>query len=383
MRNILVTGGAGFIGQRVVSALVKSGHQVRVLDNFSRQVHGSNFLQAAQILGPEVEVFLGDISDPSVCESAVDGVEGIVHLAAETGTAQSMYRIVGYATVNVVGTATLLEAVDKKAKDTVQQIVLASSRSVYGEGAYKCTKCSAITFPNSRATADMANGVWEHISTCCNQPLVPTATAEDSRIVPASIYASTKFSQELLVENFGFSRGIRTSILRLQNVYGPGQSLQNPYTGIISIFSNLIKLGKAIDIYEDGRETRDFVFVDDVRDAIIASLYSIFANCTVNVGSGVPTTVENLAKMLFSVMGKDENLIYSGKFRAGDIRHNFADVSQARAKLDWRAQTSLSEGLQAFAAWVGRQPVYADKSEQAAHELNDFGLGGAAVGFRR
>jgi dTDP-L-rhamnose 4-epimerase len=283
---VLVTGGAGFIGTHLVRKLIAAGLRVRILDCLSTQVHG---IDAHQRYTPPAgaEFMLGDVTSRADVERAISGVGTIVHLAAETGTGQSMYEIERYYRANVDGTALIFDVLANQSVRQVTNVVLASSRSVYGEGAYRCTGCATRRYPLPRQQEQLAQHNWEPHCSDCGGTLEPQPTSEDDKLQPASIYAATKIAQEDLVRVATGAQGMAHTIFRFQNVYGEGQSLANPYTGILSIFSTRIRLGLSLPVFEDGLETRDFVHVNDVVEAVLASiLYPVAGGATANVGSG-------------------------------------------------------------------------------------------------
>ncbi len=370
MSLVLATGGAGFIGSHVVSALRKAGYRVRVLDNLSPQVHGS------PPTGPDwladVEFIRGSVTSQKDLRDALVGVKTVVHLAAETGTGQSMYEIARYNETNVGGTAALLDVLANNRDHGVERLVLASSRSVYGEGAYVCATCAPQTrvYPAPRSAKQLTAQQWEPTCKRCGATLTAVPTREDDAVRPASIYAATKLSQEHLVAIACSALGVGYAILRLQNVYGEGQSLNNPYTGILSIFSTRLRRGRDLPIYEDGLETRDFVHVEDAANAFIAALgCDLPPNGIINVGSGVPTTVADMARALAAAFGVAPDLVVTGEYRLGDIRHNCADIARLRTILGCAPAIGLAEGLRRFAAWVKTQPLPEDGLPKASAEL--------------
>ncbi|XHS80308.1 NAD-dependent epimerase/dehydratase family protein [Burkholderiaceae bacterium UC74_6] len=372
--KVLVTGGAGFIGSWLVPELLKMGHQVTVLDNLSPQIHGAlprtdvNWLNHG---AAGLEFVRADVRDAVAMDAALQGADAVVHLAAETGTGQSMYRIAHYYDVNQQATAALFEAIATKHKQ-VKRVILASSRSVYGEGAYRMG--DKVVVPPSRAVADLAAGKFEPTGPK-GEFLELIATPEDVSPSPASVYAATKLANETLGRIF--AEAYRTSVvaLRFQNVYGERQSLRNPYTGILSIFSNRMRQNLPINIFEDGLESRDFVHVSDVVRGIHLALDAALSPFTVaNIGSGVATPVMQVACLLRDLLGSSSALQVSGDFRAGDIRHCYADLKSARRLLGFEPSVSLAEGLRAFCDWVLTQPVLIDRSAEAMAELTRLGL---------
>jgi dTDP-L-rhamnose 4-epimerase len=369
MTHILITGGAGFIGTHLARQALAAGHGVRILDNLSPQVHGAADAYAPP---PGAEFIRGDVTARQDWERALDGIDTIVHLAAETGTGQSMYEIERYYRVNVQGTALLFDILANR-EHSVGNVVLASSRSVYGEGAYLCRSCDPAgrrCYPGPRSPRQLAAHDWSPRCPQCGGPAEAVATREDDALSPASIYAATKLAQEQLVRVAWQSMGIAHAILRFQNVFGEGQSLSNPYTGILSIFSTRIRLGLPLPIFEDGAESRDFVHVEDVANAVLACVEKPAAEgTTLNVGSGEPTPVMDVAKLLCRVMKSGIVPHVTGEYRVGDIRHNFADVGRLERAAGFRPQIPLEAGMERFCAWVATEPVPADMLDKANAEL--------------
>lgn len=373
--RILITGGAGFIGSALARRFAAAGHPVTVLDALTAQVHGTEPATTSPLLRSLhgiADVQVGTVTSTDDLRTAIADATIVVHLAAETGTGQSMYEIDRYVNVNVGGTAKLLNLLANEAH-SVRRVIVASSRSIYGEGAYR-TESGELAFPPHRAAADMEAGDFDvHLEG--HGPLTPTPTPETARLHPSSVYGITKQSQEALVMTIAPTIGVEPVSLRYQNVYGPGQSLKNPYTGILSIFSNLIRQGKAINIFEDGRESRDFVFIDDVVDATFRACLSPDASGEiVNVGSGVQTTVSEVVEALFAAFGKTVPVSISGNFRVGDIRHNVADTTRAREVLSFVAGVPFSEGIERFVEWVRSEPLEADAYERSLAEMTERSL---------
>ena len=375
MQTTLITGGAGFIGSHLVGLLLADGGSVRILDSLEPQVHGAIPHRPEWLAGERIQFVQGSITDRLMVEGAVAGVSQIVHLAAETGTGQSMYEISRYNEVNSQGTAVLLDVLANRRDHGVRRIVLASSRSVYGEGAYSCSFCGPTAnklFPSARSAAQLASHRWEPICSGCGGNLISVPTLENDAVRPASIYAATKYAQEDLVRVACEALNIDYAILRLQNVYGEGQSLSNPYTGILSIFSTRIRRGLDLPIFEDGLGSRDFVHVDDVARAIRACLMSnIPISNVVNVGSGVGTSIIDVARQLITSLDGTVALRVTGEYRLGDIRHNVADVTRLSKLLPGGARIGLTEGLERFAAWAKAQPLPEDRLDKANAELRN------------
>lgn len=377
--KILITGGAGFIGSWLVPELLRYGHQVTVLDNLSPQIHGALPRSEVDWLtqgANGLEFVRADIRDAQAMDAALTGTDAVIHLAAETGTGQSMYRIAHYYDVNQQATAAMFEAIATRHKQ-VKRVILASSRSVYGEGAYRLD--DRVIVPPSREVTNLAAGKFEPTG-ANGETLELVATPEDAPPSPSSIYAATKLANETLGRIFAEAYGTSVVALRFQNVYGERQSLRNPYTGILSIFSNRMRQGLPINIFEDGQESRDFVHVSDVVRGICLSLEAKLAPFSMaNIGSGVPTSVMEVASLLRELLDSSSELQVSGDFRAGDIRHCYADLSQARALLGFEPAISLRAGLRAFCDWVRTQPVLVDRSAEAMAELTRLGLSKAGA----
>jgi dTDP-L-rhamnose 4-epimerase len=373
--NILITGGAGFIGSQLSLQLLAKGHNVRVLDNLSSQIHGADpeISPLFRSIHGKVEFFRGSVTSREDLMKVLPGIDTVVHLAAETGTGQSMYAIRLYSDVNIGGTALLLDLIANE-PFPVCKIVVASSRAVYGEGKYVCAQHGNV-FPPSRSAEDMACGDFDVHCPICGVSARSAATDEETPVRPSSVYGITKLTQEQMVLTVGKALGVSALAFRYQNVYGPGQSLSNPYTGILSIFSSRIRNGGSINIFEDGKESRDFVFIDDVVAATVkgieheASLVDVF-----NVGSGVATDVWTIANTLQRMLGKAVPVAISGQFRLGDIRHNIADLTKVRAALGFNPSISIEEGLRRFVAWVNSELVQSDRYEESLRELGAKGL---------
>ena len=373
--NILITGGAGFIGSSLALALIAKGHTITVLDNLSEQIHGndaeSNSFLFQKIKGKVVFV-KGDVCNEDDWKKVLPGQDVIVHLAAETGTGQSMYLIKKYTDVNVGGTSLMLDLLANGTYN-VKKVVVASSRAIYGEGKYVAADGTYV-YPGSRSKERLSMGKFE-VEYHGKENLQLTSTDEESKIHPTSVYGITKQVQEQMVMTVCPSIGISPVAFRYQNVYGPGQSLKNPYTGILSIFSNLIKHNQPINIFEDGKESRDFVFIDDVVAATVAGIEIDSANGEVfNVGTGVPTTVMEVANALIAGYGKEVPLNISGDFRVGDIRHNYADITKLQTKLGFTPAVNFKDGIQQFTAWVNQQEVEMIDYHKSLNEMKSKGL---------
>jgi dTDP-L-rhamnose 4-epimerase len=374
--RILITGGAGFIGSHLALRLVREGHEVTVLDTLSPQIHGDDPSANSMLylsIRDCVRFVHGSVCDESALSISLEKQEAIVHLAAETGTGQSMYEIRRYTETNIGGTSLLLDRLANN-PHTIERIVVASSRAVYGEGKYRSND-GLVVYPGTRQIADMEAGRFDPICPKTGTPLEAQPTDEESRIHPVSVYGITKHTQEQLVMTVCPSLQISAVALRYQNVYGPGQSLKNPYTGILSIFSTRILNGNGIDVFEDGKESRDFVYIDDIVQATHLALFRREAsNQVFGIGSGVPTDVITVAETLASSYQRSVPIKVTGAFRVGDIRHNFADLSKARSLLGYEPSVTFALGIEKFTQWVQSQDVAEDTYEKSIRELANKGL---------
>lgn len=374
---VLITGGGGFIGRAVCRRLLELRRAVRVLDNFHHQVHGASGAMPDD-LASSVEIVRADVRDAAAVESALAGVETVVHLAAETGTAQSMYEISRYFSVNVQGTATLLDALQNGASGRgVKSILVASSRAIYGEGAYECDS-HGVQYPEPRSREQLADGNFEPACPVCRGTLRPIATDECTPLHAQSVYGLTKQVQEQAVLMYAKTNGLNGFALRYQNVYGPGQSLKNPYTGVLAVFSNLARQGFPIDVYEDGLESRDFVYIDDVAEATIRALdfRGKFIGA-MNVGSGRAISIKTIAEQISRYFGGRSEVRVSGMFRAGDIRHNWAATARIQKVLQFEPAIHFTVGLERFLAWAETQSIEDVKAyENSVAELSERNLMG-------
>lgn len=373
--HILITGGAGFIGSNLSKLLVGKGHSVTVLDTISSQIHkeGTDSFLVKQ-LPAEVTLVQGDVRNREDWMKVLPGTDVIVHLAAETGTGQSMYEIEHYTAVNIGGTALMLDLLTNTSH-SVKKVIVASSRAIYGEGSYN-NSVGETVYPLQRKESDMLNGQFEPMDEQTGQPLKMALTDEHARIHPSSVYGITKQVQEQMVLTVCGSLGIPAIAFRYQNVYGPGQSLTNPYTGILSIFSNLMLNGQAVNIFEDGKESRDFVYIDDVVQATLLGIeYPHFINEAFNIGTGTPTTVLEVAKTLQELYATKVPIEVTGNFRIGDIRHNAADIRKATKILGYIPQTDFLTGVTAFAEWVKiNKPEKSNDFRESLEKMAEKGL---------
>ena len=377
MKHILITGGAGFIGSNVVLKLIDKGIDVTVLDSLSPQIHGEDPDVTSPLyrsIKDKVNFIKGTVTSRDDWRKALEGVDVVLHLAAETGTGQSMYEIEKYVNVNIGGTAILLDILTNEKTD-VKRVVVAESRAIYGEGKYWSDELGTYVYPNERPEETMSIGDFEVKYEGCIQPLKLVGTTEDSLIHPGSVYGITKQVQGQLVHLVCKSIGIESVSFRYQNVYGPGQALSNPYTGILSIFSTRIKNGNSINIFEDGLETRDFVYIEDIVDATILGMtVPGVSGHAFNVGTGVATDVLTVANTLKKYYGIDVPITVSGNYRLGDIRHNYADITKARTLLGFEPKWTFDKGIEQFCKWVNSQPVQEDKYDSSIEEMKKKGL---------
>lgn len=377
MKNILITGGAGFIGSNLSLKLIKKGYNVTVLDILSTQIHGDNPEVNSELyrsIHGKVRFIKGCVTQKEDWQNAIEGQDAIIHLAAETGTGQSMYEIEKYTKVNIGGTSIMLDIL-ANSNHTIKKIIIASSRSIYGEGKYWSDELNQFVYPNHRTENYMSNGDFEVKYKGVLKELKLVATDEESKIHPSSVYGITKQNQEQMIMTVCPTIGIAPVAFRYQNVYGPGQSLSNPYTGILSIFSTLIKNGKEINIFEDGEESRDFVFIEDVVSATISGLEKEEANGEVfNVGTGEATNVITVANELIKNYGADTKINITGNFRLGDIRHNYADLTKIKRMLGYEPKFDFVTGINLFTKWVSTQEVKESKYEESITEMKVKGL---------
>ena len=381
MSHILITGGAGFIGSHTADALLAAGHRVRILDLLDPQIHGKA-RQFPLSLDPRIERMRGDVRRPADLAKSLKGIEIVYHFAAKTGVGQSMYDVSGYVDTNVGGTAALLEAI-AGLKKPIKRLILASSRAVYGEGAARCPRHGKV-FPAKRLRTTLEQGNFQIRCPHCHRDVRPIPTSEDTRTDPKSIYALTKQQQEDLCLQAASAYGLSVVILRYFNVYGSRQALQNPYTGVATVFFNRLREGKPISLYEDGLPTRDFVHVLDVAQANLAAISPKIPSGTIfNVGSGRAITVRQLAQSLGRAVGHFPVLENKGEFRVGDIFACTANLARSRQTLGYRPTVSLKEGLAEFTTWAKNQKESRGQGyEQTVKELDLHHLFGRSADVR-
>ncbi len=367
-KKVLITGGAGFVGSHTADALVKAGHEVRIFDNLTPQVH-----QGKDPCLPEgTEFIYGDVRNLSGLSSAVKDADVIYHLAAAVGVGQSMYQISEYTATNNLGTANLLQAI-LDTRSSPEKIVVASSMSIYGEGKYLCRECGEMA-PPPRPLEQLKQKTWETLCPTCGESLIPVPAREDKPLQCTSIYALSKKDQEEMTLLFGRTYEIPVVALRYFNIYGTRQSLSNPYTGVAAIFASRLLNQKAPVIFEDGKQMRDFVSVRDIVQANLLAMENSGADGkALNIGSGDPVTIREVAGALSQALGVQVPAEITGKYRAGDIRHCFGDITAALQLLGYRPQTTLKQGLEELVTWLESQQA-GDSLDQAMQQLSTHGL---------
>ncbi|MBI5179480.1 MAG: SDR family NAD(P)-dependent oxidoreductase [Nitrospinae bacterium] len=369
--RVLVTGGAGFIGSYIVDELLRRGHMARIFDNIDPQVHPGGKPPAH--LNPDAEFILGDVRDRAALKDALEGVDAVFHKAAAVGVAQSQYRVNYFVETNVMGTSNLLDILANE-KHKVGKVIVAASMSSYGEGEYRCKNCGFVR-PGLRSEKLMAQEDWKNYCTHCGMQVLPIPTREEARQVPNSIYSITKMNQEQMVLNIGKTYGIPAVALRYFNVYGPRQSLNNPYTGVTAIFMSRIKNGNRPVVYEDGQQTRDFISVHDVVEANMLALVSDRANGkTFNIGTGRGTAIKAVAETLARLCGREEiQPSVEKKYRKGDVRHCYANIDHARDLLGFMPKVAFENGMKELIAWADSVEA-SDRFDVVAKELKEKGL---------
>lgn len=363
-QTILVTGGAGFIGSFLTDKLISQGYAVRILDNLEKQVHQG---KKPAYLNPKAEFVKGDVRDRKVFLQALRGIEMVFHLAARVGVGQSNYQIKDYSDTNIGGTANLLESIVND-KLPVKKIVTIASMTSYGEGTYQCA-IHGMVKPDLRSVKQLKRNIWEPVCPTCEGPLIAIPTSEEAPINNNSMYSLTKNMQETMLLLFGKLYHIPVVSLRCFNVYGPRQSLSNPYTGVTAIFISRLKNNKRPVVYEDGKQTRDFVSVHDVVGALLLAMQNKEADFqAINIGMGKPTTIHEIAVLLARLLGKDITPNITGEFRLNDIRHCFADIAKAKNILGWKPTVTLERGLGELIEWSKKEHA-TDAFEHAEGEL--------------
>jgi dTDP-L-rhamnose 4-epimerase len=370
--RVLITGGAGFIGSHLADLLLEKGYQVRALDSLDPQVHGDN-PSRPDYLDPSVQLIVGDVRNRSDVAGALDGCDLLVHFAAAVGVGQSMYRMEHYTSVNALGASVVLEEAVRR-RDSIRKMLVASSMSIYGEGLYRCFECGDFA-PRLRPSEQLERHEWEVTCPVCGTASTPLPVPETKPLFPASIYAINKRSHEEMFLVTGQAYGIPAVAMRFFNVYGTRQALSNPYTGVGAIFASRLLNNKPPVIFEDGLQSRDFVHVRDLCRACAMALENPAADgCVLNVGTGRPTSILDMAKAIARHLGRpDDDFIIRDQFRAGDIRHCFADCSSISELLGFRPEIDFDRGVSDLCRWVAASTA-TDRVDAATRELEEHGL---------
>lgn len=370
-KRVLITGGAGFVGSHLADGLLMAGHSVRVLDDLTPQVHSGG--RVPDYLSHDVELVIGDVRDPNRMRDALRGIDVVFHFAATVGVGQSMYEISRYMSVNTQGTAELLQAM-LDAKRTPEKLIVASSMSIYGEGFYRCVQCGEKAAPPVRSIDQLRRGRWEVECDLCGGTLHPLPTTENKPSEINSVYALSKRDQEQLCLIYGRNYDIPVTALRFFNIYGTRQALSNPYTGVAAIFASRLLNGQRPLVFEDGEQMRDFVSVHDIVRANMLAMERAESNDQViNIGCGIPITIRKVAEILASALGREAEPVITNRYRAGDIRHCYADLGKARHLLGYEPQVTHEAGFQELAEWLAEQEAE-DKAETMLKELTAYGL---------
>jgi len=369
--KVLITGGAGFIGSHTTDMLISNGFKVRIFDNLEPQVHEG---KKPEYVNPSAEFIQGDIKNKEEWKKILGGVDAVIHLAGMVGIGQSMYQPVRYLNANTIGTAVMYEAIleNPSLKQSIKKIIVASSKSTYGEGAYKCKK-HGVVYPQPRPVAQLEKHDWEVHCPVCGEYATPIGITEEKPVQNLSVYALSKYDTERLAIDFGNALGITSVAFKYFNVYGPRQSLNNPYTGVAAIFLSRIKNNNPPIIFEDGKQTRDFIFVEDIARANLLALEKAEKTDVYNVGTGVPISIAGVADILTELLGSKVKPDITEKFRAGDNRHDFADITKISKEMGFRPKWNLKRGFGELIKWSETQKAV-DKFDQAEKErLKYFG----------
>ena len=368
-KKILITGGAGFVGSHLADALLKQGHEVRVFDNLTPQVHTRGL---PEYLAGEIDLMHGDLRDCDAVSDAVRGIDVVFHFGAAVGVGQSMYEIAQYMGTNTQGTANLLQAL-LDSGNKLDKLIVASSMTIYGEGRYLCVECGDVT-PRERTQEQLRFRRWEPLCPKCGRDLAPIPTDESKPLNVSSYYALSKKDQEEMVLLYGRTYGVAAVALRFFNIYGTRQALSNPYTGVAAIFASRLLNGRPPLVFEDGRQMRDFVSVHDVVQANLLAMERAEANgMALNVGSGEPISVREVATTLAAALGAEIEPELTGKYRAGDIRHCFADIGRAKQALGYAPKVNFAAGVSELVEWLREQHAE-DRAAEAAEKLSVYGL---------
>jgi len=371
-KTVLITGGAGFIGSHLADLFLAQGYSVKAYDNLEPQVHGENASRPSY-LNTEVELTVGDVRDAESFSESLKAADILVHFAAAVGVGQSMYEITRYTSINTMGAAVVLEQAVKQ-RDHIEKMLVASSMSIYGEGLYNCPSCAEVT-PRLRSAEQLARREWEMLCPFCGAPCTPAPTPETKPLFPTSVYAVNKRDHEELFLSVGDAYGIPSTAMRFFNVYGERQALSNPYTGVGAIFASRLMNGKPPVIFEDGGQSRDFIHVKDIARGCLLAIESSRSNGEVfNLGTGRQLSIKQVGEAIATELGKPTNdFVVNNQYRAGDIRHCYADVSKAGKILGFKAETAFEEGVAELCSWVGSQ-TSTDMVDKATTELQKRGL---------
>jgi dTDP-L-rhamnose 4-epimerase len=371
--RILITGGAGFVGSHLADALAEAGHEVILFDNLEPQVHGEGAVRPAY-LDRAHRLERGDIRDADALTPLVRDVDVVFHLAAMVGVGQSMYQVRRYTDVNAMGMATLLEVLSAN-RGRLRKLLVASSMSIYGEGAYTCSTCHHNVAPRPRPLQQLTAGDWEVHCPVCGAALEAVGTSEEKPLYPTSIYAINKRDHEEMALAFGQAYDVPAVALRFFNIYGSRQALTNPYTGVAAIFSGRMLTGETPLIYEDGQQLRDFVHVSDIITACCLAMSNPAADHQVfNVGTGRAISVLQVAELLARELGWTRGFEVLQRFRAGDVRHCFADIRRIRSLLGFEPRFRFEDGVRELVAWVAQQRGLTLPAGNADRQLSAYGL---------
>lgn len=370
--KVLITGGAGFIGSHLGDLLLSSGYEVKAYDNLDPQVHGENAARP-DYLNSEIELIIGDVRDADSFARALNSADILVHFAAAVGVGQSMYEITRYTSINTMGAAVVLEEVVKQ-KDHIEKMLVASSMSIYGEGLYICPACGEVT-PKLRPAEQLAERKWDMLCPSCKASCIPAPTPETKPLFPTSVYAVNKRDHEELFLAVGDAYNISTTAMRFFNVYGERQALSNPYTGVGAIFASRLLNGKPPVVFEDGGQSRDFIHVHDIARGCLLGIESSNSDGEVfNLGTGRKLSIMDVGRAIARELGRPvDDFIVNNQYRAGDIRHCYADVSRAEKMLGFKASTVFEDGVSELCNWVGSQTA-TDMVDKATEELKKRGL---------
>jgi len=367
--KVLITGGAGFIGSYTTDLLLSKGYDVKILDNLEPQVHSN---KKPTYLDESTEFVFGDVKDKNIWKNALSDVDAVIHLAAMVGVGQSMYQPTRYLSVNTIGTANMFEILLKNVqlRKQIKKIIVASSKSIYGEGAYRC-ETHGVLSPNNRPIKQMEEKDWEVHCTFCNEYVKPVGITEEKPVQNLSVYALSKYDTERIAIGFGLALGLPVTAFRYFNVYGPRQSLNNPYTGVAAIFLSRLKNNNPPVIFEDGYQTRDFVYVEDIAEVNLLALEKFDDTDVFNVGTGKPITILEIAKMLIKLTNSEIEPNVTRKFRAGDNRHDFAEIAKVKSSLGFKPKWDIKTGFKKLVEWSETSEAI-DRFKEAEKERSKY-----------